>query len=349
MSGVTFTSEFEERFIHFPDGSRAHYHGNIWTNLEIMKAKIPYKHQNVILISGRTGTGKSEFAIQLARFLDPNFSIDNIFWNTEELIKVAASKDNVKPPGTAFIFDEAREGTQSLNAMSETNRRMGLFLDTIRSRGYHIFLLQPSFFMFQKSIAIYAADILFHIEKKGNPDFYKSMKEGNIGEDNKHEPFNRGIGRIYDTNQKKALYIKGKRMEDMDLAPCTYFSFQKSFGIVDWTEYERRKQIAVSAMNEAFEKEIEPKLSGKALSIMELKQKAYYLASIKHGMKYADIASYYDEQSIGQIGTLIAKERARLEKVLLEGQRPVDEGVLESEEPEDETEDDEDPEGNENI
>jgi tRNA A37 threonylcarbamoyladenosine biosynthesis protein TsaE len=281
MSGITYTSEFEERYIVWPDGGKAHYHGNIWTNLEIMKAKIPYKHQNVILITGRTGTGKSEFAIQCARFLDPNFGIDNIFWNTDDLIKVAASKDDIKPPGTAFIFDEAREGTQSLNAMTETNRRMGLFLDTIRSRGYHIFLLQPSYFMFQRSIAVYAADILFHIEKRGNPDFYQAMKEGKIGDENVNEPFTRGIGRIYDVNQKKNVYIRGKRMEDMDAASCTYFSFKRSINLVDWDEYERRKTVAVAKLNEAFEKETEPKITGKALKVLEFKQKAYYYMKVK--------------------------------------------------------------------
>lgn len=344
MSGITYTSEFEERYITWPDGSKAHYHGNIWTNLEIMKAKIPYKHQNVILITGRTGTGKSEFAIQCAKFLDLNFGIDNIFWNTDDLIKVAASKDNVKPPGTAFIFDEAREGTQSLNAMTETNRRMGLFLDTIRSRGYHIFLLQPSYFMFQRSIAVYAADILFHIEKRGNPDFYQAMKDGKIGDENVHEPFTRGIGRIYDVNQKKNVYIKGKRMEDMDASSCTYFSFKRSMHIVDWDEYERRKTIAVAILNQAFEKDIEPKLSAKAVSIIEFKQKAYYMLSVKCGVAVTEIARYFEEHS-PNVSNYIGNERSRLEQIRLEGVVPKPEPAIESDpDPDEESPDPEDEE-----
>lgn len=319
MGSVKFDSEFEERRIEFPDGSWCVYHGNIWPNVEAMKSKIAAKHQNVILISGRTGTGKSEFAIQLAKALDPNFTIDNIFWNTDDLIKVAASKDNIRPPGTAFIFDEAREGTQSLNAMTETNRRMGLFLDTIRSRGYHIFLLQPSFFLFQKSIAIYAADILFHIEKKGNPDFFAALKKGMIGDDNPHEPFERGFGRIYDVNQKKMVYIKGKRMEDMDAAQCTWFSFKKSHKIIDWDEYERRKSIAVAAMNDAFEQDSQPKLSPKAEKILLYKQKFYYYAHVRWGKKYQEIAHILDEPP-NLVCEYINRERARLEEELMEAE-----------------------------
>lgn len=344
MSKVTFGSDFEERTINFKDGSRATYHGNVWPNIESMRAKISAKHQNVILITGRTGTGKSEFAIQLAKALDPNFGIDNIFWNTEDLIRVAASKEDIKPPGTAFIFDEAREGTQSLNAMTETNRRMGLFLDTIRSRGYHIFLLQPSYFLFQKSIAIYAADILFHIEKRGNPEFYEGLKKGLFGDENPHEPFTRGIGRIYDVNQKKLVYIKGKRMEDMDAASCTWFTFKKSHGIVDWEEYEKRKTVAVAAMNEAFDKDIEPKLGKRAESILAFKQKTYYLLRTRYAMPVVEIANYFDEKSTAAIREAVIKETNRLTAIASEGKDALKEQDFDEDEETDEVPEDEEDE-----
>lgn len=317
---IRFDSEFEERRVVFKDGSSCTYHGNIWSNAEIMKAKIASKHQNVILISGRTGTGKSEFAVQLAKYIDPNFSIENIFWDTEKLIKTAASKENIFPPGTAFIFDEAREGTQSLNAMSETNRRMGLFLDTIRSRGYHIFLLQPSYFMFQKSIAIYAADICFHIEKRGNPDFFNALKKGMIGEDNPEQPFDRGIGRIYDINQKKNLYIKGKRMEDMDAATCSWFSFGRSQGIIDWNEYDKRKSVAVAAMNDAFDKELEPKINNKELRLLDFKERFYYYAHNKWGKSYDEIMQITNDPR-SNISEYIKKYRLKLQEDLLKGDK----------------------------
>jgi len=172
--------------------------------------------------------------------------------------------------------------------------------------------------MFQSSIAVYAADILFHIEKRGNPDFYQAMKEGKIGDDNVNEPFVRGIGRIYDVNQKKNVYIKGKRMEDMDAASCTYFSFKRSIGILDWEEYERRKTLAVAKLNEAFEKEAtEPKLTGKALKILEFKQKAYYYIKVKCGKTVSEIERYFEEDQ-GAVSRYIGNEQARLEKIRLE-------------------------------
>jgi energy-coupling factor transporter ATP-binding protein EcfA2 len=283
-----------------------------------MKAKIAQKHQNIILITGRTGTGKSELAWQIGKFLDPNgFSLDNIFWDTDSLIKVAASKEDIKPPGTVFIFDEAREGTQSLNAMSETNRRMGLFLDTVRSRGYHILLLQPDYFFFQLSIAIMASDLLIHVEKEGNEEFHQQLIEGKrygeIGNEITASPFIRGNGRIYNFDQKKKLYIKGKKMRDMDInRDYSVFSFSKSSGIVDQEEYDRRKNEAVAKMNDAFEKETEPKLNPRAEKVLHFKQKAFYLLHSHYGMTPTKIAKYF-EVTLPEVSRLINDERRLLE------------------------------------
>ncbi len=306
-----FRSFFEPREIEYNDGSKCWYHGELWPILETMKAKIWDKHQNVVLITGRTGTGKSEFAIGCAKYVDPNFTLENIFWSTEELINVAASKENIFPPGTAFIFDEAREGTQSLNAMTETNRKMGLFLDTIRSRGYHIFLLQPSFFLFQKTIAIYAADILFHVEKKANDQFMESLKAGNLGRSNKEKPFERGYARIYDADQKHKLYVKGKELEDMNTSGCGFITFGRSKGIVDWEEYERRKTIAVAKMNEAFDKQVETKIDPRKEKIRFFKCKAYYLLNRKFEMSHNKIAEYFEEDAAG-VGRLIQMREGEL-------------------------------------
>jgi hypothetical protein len=172
--------------------------------------------------------------------------------------------------------------------------------------------------MFQKSIAIYAADILVHIEKRGNQKFYDDLKLGKLGDANTNEPFSRGMGRIYDTNQKKALYIKGKRMEDMDLAPCTWFSFKKSKGILDWAEYQRRKNVAVAKMNEAFDEQVK-EVSIKDETIGQVKQRAYYVLNVKCGMKVGKIAEEFDEDQ-GRVSHYIAKERGRLSKFALEGQ-----------------------------
>lgn len=291
-----FSSDFDTLTYRHFNGGYTRLHGNLWTNLEIMKAKIKDKHQNILMISGRTGTGKSELAIQIGAYLDPNFTIDNIFWNTDEMIRVAASKDDIKPPGTCFMFDEAREGTQSLNAMSETNRKMGLFLDTIRSRGYHILLLQPSPFLFQKSIFIYAADLLIHVEKKGNTDFLEELRQGKIGDEIVSKPFERGYGRIYDNDQKHKLYIQGKKMENLNAASSTFFTFEKSHKLIDWEEYERRKSLEVAKMNEAFEKEAEPKINPRLQKVIDFKKKAYYHLE-KKGMTAAEIAAIFEDHT----------------------------------------------------
>lgn len=348
MTNTRWSSEFDPKNITYSDGGRCFYHGNLWPNLEIMKAKIHDKHQNIILVSGRTGTGKSELAIQMARYLDPYFNIDNIFWDTDTMLKVAASKDDIKPPGTAFIFDEAREGTQSLNAMTETNRKMGLFLDTIRSRGYHIFLLQPSYFFFQMNIATESADILIHVEKEGNDEFYQQLKEGHsFGGDREFtvSPFIRGRGRIYNADQKLKLYIKGKKMRDMNAAGFDIFTFKKSHGLIDWDEYEKRKTVAVAKLNEAFDKEVETKITPKAQRILDFKEKAYYLLNRKYGMRIKDIQEYFEEESPSNVSNYIARQINKMTKEEKQPTKkdypirePVEEEPLQNEEEEQEKE-----------
>lgn len=293
-----YNDNLEDKKIYFNTGGYAHYPSSLWVNLEIMKGKIIHKHQNIVLISGTTGTGKTELAIQIAKYLDPNFSIDDIYWDTESLVNIATSNENQKPRGTVFMFDEAREGTQSINAMSETNRKMGLFLDTIRSRGYHILLLQPSFFLFQRQIAIYSSDFLFHVQKLGNTDYLDLIIKGKTAEEigTSVEPFTRGFVSVYNYEDKKKLYIKGKKNEDMDCVKVNGFKFERSKGIVDWEEYERRKQIAVRAMNNSLEESSKDALTSRQVKVMDLKRKFYTFLRDELNWSVKEICSKFDEQ-----------------------------------------------------
>lgn len=304
---------FQEKNLTWPDGAEAYYNSTIWPIYETMRHKLKDKHHNVVTISGRVGTGKSEFSFQMAKYLNPSFSIEDVYWDTDSLIKAASSDTDIKPPGTVFIFDEAREGTQSLNAMSETNRRIGLFLDTIRSRRYHIILTQPSPWLFQRSIFIYASDIHFHIEKKGNDRFIEALARGENPDSITEKPFERGYIRIYDADQKKKLYIKGKELEDLNVASSTMCTFKKSKGIIDWDEYDARKTKAVAAMNAKFDQEVKDKLNPKSEKIMLFKENAYYLLQIRYGMSTTDIANYFDVHA-SEVSKCVHKKMNDIEK-----------------------------------
>jgi len=300
--------EFETKKLVFDEGCYCTYNGVLWPILESMKAKIKDEHHNIVLITGRTGTGKTEFAFQIAKYLNKNFCLDDVYWTTDDLIRVATNDSDIKPPGTVFIFDEAREGTQSLNAMSETNRRMGLFLDTIRSRRYHILLLQPSFWLFQRNIAVYSADLLFHIEKKGNNAFIDQLKEGAEGSSITEKPFHRGYARVYDNDQKLRLYVKGKQLEDMNCATSTLFRFDKSHGIIDWAEYTRKKNAAVAKMNSNFTENASVALSAKAESIMKVKSKAWNLLIDRYGWTTHMIAEYFGDSN-NNVNVILSKSK----------------------------------------
>ncbi len=111
------------------------------------------KRNNVILCIGAPGTGKSLGSLQIAQTLDPNFSIENVIFEVEELIELLA-KDKLGK-GDVAIFDEisgSKKAAYSRRAMSSTNMILSWATQTHRSLNYTLILTCPNWAMVDKDV-----------------------------------------------------------------------------------------------------------------------------------------------------------------------------------------------------
>ena len=177
----------------------------------------------VTVIDGREGSGKSVLAQQLGAYLDPNFSLDNIVFTSEDFIKKI--KDPHVKKGSCIILDEAFNAINSRASMSEVNRSMGAIATEMRQKNLFIIIVLPSFFDLDKQFAIHRSSSLIHVYLKDNVE--------------------RGQYLIFPRSKKLYLYLNGKKTYNYSkpkspYPPCRFTNHYT----VDENEYRFKKSEA---------------------------------------------------------------------------------------------------------
>lgn len=90
--------------------------------------------QNVIVISGPTGSGKSTFMIELAKMMDPDLDLESsyVYYNSD-LKKRLRKIRNGEDVGKINLFDEGSVILNSMNARSKSDNGIVVLLDILRS------------------------------------------------------------------------------------------------------------------------------------------------------------------------------------------------------------------------
>lgn len=188
-----------------------------------------------LLISGdgKTRTGKTTIAVQSACYFDDTF-LDNwksrIVYDWELLI----STSNKLQPGQAIIYDEARDVLNSASSMTRYCQKLLTFFSRVGSKNLYIFVVLPDFFDLPKSLAIVQSHCLINCYFRNG--------------------FQRGYFDFFNDNQKKYLYVMGKKFLDYKAAnPSFKGTFTKWFPI-DYNIYEAHKQAEFERINKKKEK-----------------------------------------------------------------------------------------------
>lgn len=95
-----------------------------------------------ILVTGMRGDGKSTWAMGICHLLDSNFSVNNICFDKNELISLAASLNY----GSAILLDEggtSESGMSSRKSMSNDNQELTDVWRKIRTRGLYVVVISP--------------------------------------------------------------------------------------------------------------------------------------------------------------------------------------------------------------
>jgi len=114
-------------------------------NLDEVRYRVLKKDFDFVsIIDGREGSGKSVLAQQLASYLDPNFTLDNIVFTSTDFI--AKIKDPKVKKGSCIILDEAFNAINSRASMSEVNKSMGAVATEMRQEEF-IYFYRASFLL----------------------------------------------------------------------------------------------------------------------------------------------------------------------------------------------------------
>lgn len=118
-----------------------------------LKENVRKKFQNIIVIEGGTGSGKSSAAIRLAKTMDPKWSItDNYIYSLDDLREKLRKADEGQKVSPISLFDEAVVSLNSRNANKTEDRDMVILFNTMRSRGWTTILCVPSIFDLNKAV-----------------------------------------------------------------------------------------------------------------------------------------------------------------------------------------------------
>jgi hypothetical protein len=176
----------------------------------------------VAVYDGEEGVGKSVLAQQHALILDPNFTIDNIVFTSDQFIKKI--KDPNTKKGTCIVLDEAFSSANSRGSLSEVNRSMVGLATEMRQKNLFVLLVLPSFFDLDRYFALWRCRALFHV--------YFTPEE-----DRHYIVFNK--------DTKKLLYLMGKKYYNYT-KPKAPFAPSKFFNqyTVDEEDYRYKKAEA---------------------------------------------------------------------------------------------------------
>ncbi|KKK79773.1 hypothetical protein LCGC14_2830130 [marine sediment metagenome] len=181
------------------------------------------KWDNWILYCGDEGDGKSMMAKEdcyiMAHLCDGKFGIDQISWQPKQFGKLI----DISPPGYSVLYDEGITGLDTQRTMSEVNHILRVKSTMCRKKRLFVAICIPSLFDIQKGIAIRRSF--------GMVKIYTNETK-------------RGMFTYYNRLNKRTLYIKGKRYEDMNAHKGGPPSRFLKWSFIDEKEYEIRKEKA---------------------------------------------------------------------------------------------------------
>jgi len=115
----------------------------------------------VLVVDGKERSGKSVFAMQMAKSIDPSFCLDRLCFSAddfEEKIKNASK-------GQAVVLDEAYRHLSSSGALSEVNRLLKSLMMEMGQKNLFVIIVLPTFYLLDRYVAIWRAKALINIYK----------------------------------------------------------------------------------------------------------------------------------------------------------------------------------------
>lgn len=261
---------------------------------QVMKKDFDY----LFLVDGMEGSGKSVFAMQIAKVLDPYFDLSNIVFTPDQFITAVTTAKKY----SCIVFDEAFTGMSSRASLSEINQLMVSLMMEMRQRNLFVIIVLPTIFMLDKYVALHRAKCLFHV--------YLS-KMGY-----------RGFWLFYNKQALKLLWLKGRKYYDYHAQkPKGHGVFSNKYTVSE-ENYRDKKGEAIKKKDRKAKKHKYKLQRDVGMCIMNLEL----------GITRKKIAEYYDKYGIEiadrTVGRLIDDQMQTIDRLMQEyGENIIDKGV----------------------
>lgn len=125
-----------------------------------LKERIKNQNQNVVVVAGKPGSGKSSLALQTIYALDPAWRLeDNYIYDASDMAKKLRHRQTANP---ISLFDEGSVSLNSLDFNKSGSKQTIVMLDTCRSLGWTTFICIPSLRNLNKNITDHLLDYLLY-------------------------------------------------------------------------------------------------------------------------------------------------------------------------------------------
>lgn len=265
--------------VEFPDGKVCYMDNRLYRNLQILKARFKKDEDFVCCVDGKEGVGKSVFAQQVARTVDPSFSVERMCTTTEKFEYWLRHA----PKGAAVVFDEAYRGLGSDKAGERVSKLLTQTMMEMRQQNLFVIIVLPTFFKLNMYAAVFRTRGLFHVYRD---------KEGN-----------RGRWMYFNEDKKKLLYMYGKKFMSYSGKYIPKSSFKGRFYeqyVIDEVAYREEKK-------ETF-KQTEDVDSKRALANKYVKQRNLILKQI---MKEFKLTQKETSEFCRRAGVVLSREAVR--------------------------------------
>lgn len=177
-------------------------------------------NDGVYVVDGPEGSGKSVFAQQIAKILDPNFNITRVCMTAVDFQERIVNANKFE----CVVYDEAFTGLSSRAALSEVNKLLVSLMMEMRQKNLFVIIVLPTFYLLDKYVALFRAKGLFHIYKRNGK---------------------RGFWVYYNNIKKKLLYLNGKKLleyEGKNIPRSNFRGRFTDFYTVNEQDYRKKKE-----------------------------------------------------------------------------------------------------------
>jgi hypothetical protein len=237
--------------IQVSEGNSYSVDGYLASNISLGVKRIKKKWDNLWLIDGDEGVGKSTMGKAVGYFaaseLNKDFCVENIFFDINEMEKYALNNRN-----KIIIWDEAALGGLAEDWQDDFQKTLVKILITCRKYGHFFIFILPDFSSLRRYIAVKRSIALIRCY---TPD-----------------RMSRGFFKFYGKNKKAELYRLEKEFKDSNCIIPSFFGkyYDVTGQLIDEEEYERKKDEAIQSLMESKKDKRDLKWKDRCMKLIHL-------------------------------------------------------------------------------